>query len=691
MFDQVKIRNRILFLVLAAVLLLIISGCARQEAGFSCYVLDSQRERIEGIWSEVENCWYLYLPADLPLSDLTLYYHYGAPITSSSGGKLHTMLETVEGAFGTGGDTLTLRAGDETEIRVCALQSGLPSIQLYLARTTLQIIQKDKDVKYPYNTLILSDPGGAYSMAAEGRVTIKGRGNSTWDLHEKKGYQLEFSVDTSVLGMPEGKKWILLANAFDDSLMRTKLVYDAAAQMDMAFVPEYQYADLWIDNVYQGTYLIGEKVELAENRLELSDPRGVLMEHDEGFYMQEQYWFRSDTLKRHFALKDTVSKDPGDFSQGMKAFESSLDELMRYLYATPSSRVTLEDLGQRIDVDSFAKYYLINEYVLNREAFVSSFYWYQDGPEDVIHLGPVWDFDTCMGNDGAGFGERYGDNHTIFTYLLAAPAFASRTQELLDAYSSLFSAMQSEADRLESLLSASARMNYLRWDDLGKPNGKYPVSIFADTYPGAVELMKQWLAGREEFFTLPRIRVVNSEVDENFTMKITLEGAGDCTGVQFALWSEAEGKDDLQWYTAEKTDEGFTCRVDLRSHTPAGFYWIHAYSVPENEMLAWGCNYALAEGEDFYRLDTEVTGNIMTISLEDGGLCGEALAAVWSDRAGQDDIVWYTLRREEDGVLRIQVDLSAHPGDGKYHIHAYEDVPGKDRFLKAGILTIEEN
>ena len=131
--------------------------------------------------------------------------------------------------------------------------------------------------------------------------------------------------------------------------------------------------------------------------------------------------------------------------------------------------------------------------------------------------------------------------------------------------------------------------------------------------------------------------------------------------------------------------------MDLRSHTPAGFYWIHAYSVPENEMLAWGCNYALAEGEDFYRLDTEVTGNIMTISLEDGGLCGEALAAVWSDRAGQDDIVWYTLRREEDGVLRIQVDLSAHPGDGKYHIHAYEDVPGKDRFLKAGILTIEEN
>ena len=76
----------------------------------------------------------------------------------------------------------------------------------------------------------------------------------------------------------------------------------------------------------------------------------------------------------------------------------------------------------------------------------------------------------------------------------------------------------------------------------------------------AVELMKQWLAGREEFFTLPRIRVVNSEVDENFTMKIALEGDGDCTGVRFALWSEAEGKDDLQWYTAEKTDRFISCK-----------------------------------------------------------------------------------------------------------------------------------
>ena len=41
-----------------------------------------------------------------------------------------------------------------------------------------------------------------------------------------------------------------------------------------------------------------------------------------------------------------------------------------------------------IDVDSLARYYLMNEYVLNGESFFTSFFWYQDGASDVLHVGP---------------------------------------------------------------------------------------------------------------------------------------------------------------------------------------------------------------------------------------------------------------------------------------------------------------
>lgn len=684
-----KRHNRIWLFLLLGALVLGLSACGSGKEGFSCFVLDERGGQIQGFQSETDGIWYLYLPGNQSIRDAVLYYHYDTAMTEASSGTLKPLLETVEGGFGESGDILTLTGADGASIRVAVLQSELPSVQIFLARSTLDMIHRDQDVKYKYNTLVLTDPAGTYSMTVENRVTIKGRGNSTWDLHEKKGYQLEFSVASSLLGMPEGKKWILLANAFDDSLLRNQLVYEAAAGMDMAFVPEYRFVDLWIDNVYQGTYLIGEKVELAENRLALADDRAVLMEHDEGFYMQEEHWFFSNSLKRHFSLKDAARKAPEDRKQGMDTFGSALDALMAYLYRTPSSQVTLEELSRLLDVDSAAKYFLLNEFSLNREAFVSSFYWYQNGPEDVLHLGPVWDFDTCMGNDACAFTEYYGDNHTLFRYLLAAPAFYRRTQELLNEYSCLLEAMPRRAEELAGEISGSARMNYLRWNDLGQPNGKYPVYTNAASYGEAVDALRTWLEGRLEVFSLPDLQVVTGYVDENLVMAVSLEDRADREAVRFAVWSESGGNGDLQWYEGTRDPDGvWRCDVDLKAHAPLGFCWVHAYS--DDAMVAWGCNYVLAEDERWYTLKTTANeaGTGVTVTLEDSGLCGEVLVAFWSDAGGQDDLVWYPARRNDRGDWEVPVDLSEHPGGSTWHVHAYEDVPGKDRFLQAAIFAI---
>ena len=400
------------------------------EADFSCHTFDAEGRILKGHWSESDGTWYLFVTSVQDVAEVEL--HYTGAVTETTAGRLTEHM--VTGGFQNSGDELVLTQADGTTQKVVVLQSSIPSVYVNLERTTLAAIHADKNTKHPGNSVYIMDPAGTYDLSVMGTVEIKGRGNSSWREYEKKGYQLKFDYKTSVLGMAEAEKWVLLANASDDSLMRNQIASRLAKKLDMAFAASFGYVDLWMDGEYLGTYLLGEKVEPGSSRLNLKNLSGALFEHDVEFYQEEEYRFVSKTLNRPFVLKEIVDERWTRIRPALTNFEASVDALMQYLYRTPSEKVTLADLSQMIDVDSFVKYYLINEYTLNRESFATSFFWYQDGPEDVLHLGPVWDFDTSMGNDGEPNTAYYGDNHVMFRYLMASPAFYERTIQLLEVY-----------------------------------------------------------------------------------------------------------------------------------------------------------------------------------------------------------------------------------------------------------------
>ena len=100
---------------------------------------------------------------------------------------------------------------------------------------------------------------------------IHARGNASFEFADKKPFSIRLHEKTSVLGMEESKKWVLVANAFDETLSRNTIVTEMAKAMDMAFVPESEYVDLYIDGEYQGNYQIYEKVEIADGRVEIRD------------------------------------------------------------------------------------------------------------------------------------------------------------------------------------------------------------------------------------------------------------------------------------------------------------------------------------------------------------------------------------------------------------------------------------
>lgn len=561
---------------------------AEETNGFVCYTTDDAGQIYFAHWSEKDRQWYLFVPAAQSIEDVVLSFN--GEINEVSEGVLDPEKKTVTGGFAADEDTLLLTSDDGQKWKVTVQQSTLPCVHIELGGTTLNQIHENQANVFGGNSIRITDPLGRWDLPVQSNLLIRGRGNSSWREFEKKGYQIEFRQDTSIMGMRAAKRWVLMSNSGDISLMRTKLVSDAVKDMGMGFVPSFEYVDLWIDGEYLGVYLLGEKVEVGPARLDMKHAMGALFEHDEAFYEEEPIRFLSKPMNRHFVVKQTVGQADEIPWLAMEVFEESVDRLIQFLYATPSEQITLEDLSEMIDVDSFALYYLINEYVLNCESFSTSFYWYQDGPEDVLHLGPVWDFDTCMGNDLATADTSFGNQHVMFRYLLAIPAFCERAEQLFEQIRPELENMSRRIDEMGNRIGSSARMNYLRWEILGAPNPKTGEN-FSKTYTEEMTQLRMWLEERKDGFRITREKVATSVVRGD-SRTITLRYCGEETEeILFALWIGTGETEQKKWYRAQKGEDGaWYAEADLGYFNRAGVYYFDAYAG-NRELLASGRNY----------------------------------------------------------------------------------------------------
>ncbi len=96
---------------------------------------------------------------------------------------------------------------------------------------------------------------------------IRGRGNSTW-LAKKKPYRLTFTEETSVLEMGKAKTWLLLANAYDATNVKNKLVFDMAQMLFDDWSPDGKFVDVYYNGEYRGLYFLTERVEVDTSRVD---------------------------------------------------------------------------------------------------------------------------------------------------------------------------------------------------------------------------------------------------------------------------------------------------------------------------------------------------------------------------------------------------------------------------------------
>lgn len=402
---------------------------------------------------------------------------------------------------------LTVILGKTKAVKGQSVPDQLPQMEILLSDTSLdELCEGDKDIRYSGNQVIISSPDGR-TLYTDQAVELKGRGNSSWKM-PKRSFQIKFSQKTGLFGMTEARKWLLIANYADASLMRNRLIYDMAGEF-MEFAPDSQFVDLWIDGEYQGNYLLCEKVEIGEGRVDLKNEKGILVELD-NIYWYEEIQFQSQLSGTHFTLKDTVNEFYAE--EAFSEFEDYVNSFESLLYAEEKD---WEQISAMIDVDSFVKYYYIQELAENSDSCRTSVYMYKDGPDDLLHLGPVWDFDKAVGYSmrkkyGGDAAVSYvnnieeymgvGKDHTWWTELFKIPEFQDEARRIYqEQIQAVFSRADLFIEQYQEEIRVSANANFQLWDITEIPMSCDHEPYMYETWDEAAEGLRDWIGERIDF------------------------------------------------------------------------------------------------------------------------------------------------------------------------------------------------
>lgn len=263
--------------------------------------------------------------------------------------------------------------------------------------SSMHIDTSTVDIEYIHSRKGNEDTGAVRLYTANGQMnycgniaSIKGRGNATWDNFDKKPYSMELTNEADLLGMGESSRWILIANAADPALIRNKLAFDFARALSLDYIPQSQWIDLYINNAYMGLYLLCERNEIDDQRVDISAEDGVLvsMEREDRLKAQNYPYVKTESGTA-LRIHTSMSLNLASIMQIQEKFQHVEDVIL--------SSDENKSLAGTIDLDSWVKKYLIEEIFLSCDACCISQYFYYEG-NGKVYAGPVWDFDYSLGN-----------------------------------------------------------------------------------------------------------------------------------------------------------------------------------------------------------------------------------------------------------------------------------------------------
>ena len=216
-----------------------------------------------------------------------------------------------------------------------------------------------------------------------------------------------------------------------------------------------------------------------------------------------------------------------------------------------------------------------------------------------------------------------------------------------------------------------------------KNHGSKPGTYYVHTYAYDVKGGAHLLGVTECSFKKVEMSLGGLTADVSADEKTVTIVATNAVGVgsmQFAVWSNVNGQDDLVWYTAKDAGNGiFTAVVPVSRHRGSvGIYNVHAYAsnAYATSKLMKTASFTItgptAGNIEFKNVRTgEGTFTVKLVGSSAKAGISNVKVAVWS-KADQSNLKWYTAKKQSDGSYSIDVDIANHGYQyGVYNAHVY--------------------
>lgn len=418
-------------------------------------------------WQDKDSKYYFFLPSTANLENVTVWHTFKDEVkindtVINSGEKTKAFSNTEEKEF-------TLTSGGKSYKIVIMQADKLPAMFITIEGNLSQI-HDDKDLKIP-GKMMIAEKGKVVADYNSDLDHFKGRGNTSWTF-DKRPYNIKLPKASSLLGIDPSKKWSLLAVHSEPSIFRHKIMHDLADEVNIKFAPHSTYIDLVVNGQYLGIYQLIERADLGKDYLvkitDLSkntekvndkplddyprfgpndpvvdsykgyeipnDPEditgGYLVEYDDYRYYSEDSGFVTKNGQRA-----TLKSPEEASSRQVQYIKGFVEEMEDAIYAEDGYNSKGKYYTDYIDIESAAKYYILQELAMNVDSGRNSCYMWKDSDitgDGKIHSGPTWDWDAGLGFLGTQHGVNLSDPYSWW---------ANQNRRISDGERTIYSAL----------------------------------------------------------------------------------------------------------------------------------------------------------------------------------------------------------------------------------------------------------